>query len=202
VLTDELRFLFRTLERSEDNHVVVLQSRYVVALSEYVAPFLRRAGVGDDIADRFVELADAIGGLRLGIVTDPVCPATIDSRSLDSLTTWLLRGEVGIGLDCLIKSERIKTLKDAADHIAKKYPQLSRLKRNRNDTLASAILSWRNSIREGKAPESDYLKEKSRTYFKKLGALSPEAMFGHAKEVLAETAKKTSETASLRTWKI
>jgi hypothetical protein len=196
-LTVNLRIVFRAPERSGADHVVALQTRYVVALADNIAKFLRRSGVGNDVAERFDELAAAIDGLQRGIITDPVRPAAIGGRAPDGLTKSLLRGDVVLGLRCLEKSARMKTLKDAANYIAKNYPEFNRLKRNSDDDLAGAILSWRASIRDGRTPELEEMRGVDDKYIERLGALSSDDMFAHGERRLMQTAKRTAVTASL-----
>jgi hypothetical protein len=137
-LANNLKFAFGGLIRPTADRIVTLQSRYVVALVN-VAEFLKRSGVEDAIARKFVELADAIGGLRNGVVTDPVRPAIAGGRGPDVHTTWALRADVCIALECFVRAGRGRD--KAAEEIAKEYPVFERLKRNAGATLKGSILS-------------------------------------------------------------
>jgi hypothetical protein len=191
LLVQRLRVLL-----SPHDDVITLQSHYAMALWA-VARFLTAAGE-KDVADRFDELADAIFGLQRGIITDPVRPAAIGGRGPDGSTKWLLRGDVVLGLRCLKKSGRMKTLKDAANYIAKKHPEeFNRLKRNTDDDLAGAIVSWRKSILKGRTPELKEMRVFDDKYIERLGALSADDMFAHGERVLMQTVKRTAVTASL-----
>jgi hypothetical protein len=93
-MTHDLHMIFRAPEKPGANRVTVLQARYATALANSVVRFLRDTGVGDDVAQRFAELAAAIHQLQYGIITDPVRPAKIDGRAPDGLTVGLLRADV------------------------------------------------------------------------------------------------------------
>jgi hypothetical protein len=197
-MTRGLHFVFRTPEKPGVNHVTAVQARYALALADNVAKFMRDAGVGDDIAQRFEELATAILGLRRGIVTDPVRAAEIGGRSSDGLTAWLLRADIVLGLECLIRSQKFNTLKKAAQHVAKRFPkEFDRLKRNPGDDLASSILSWRTRINKRKAPGGDNILAYQHRFFEDHGHLSHDEWIAEAERVLAEAARATAVATSL-----
>jgi hypothetical protein len=190
--TQTLRTVFFSPTKSkapdDADRIITLQSRHVVALGA-IAEFLRRSGGGEDIARRFLELADAISGLRKGIVADLVRPAIPFSRPPDGVVDWAYRHEVVIGLECIVRSGRKKTLKEAAKYISKKYPAFERLKRNDKDNLASAILSWRANIRALKAPNSTEAMAHERNFFESLGNISANEMYARGEQCLTSIAK-------------
>jgi hypothetical protein len=164
------------------DRIVRLQSRHVVAQA-LIAEFLTRWG-SDDVAQRLLELADAISGLRNGTVADLVRPSTPYSRPPDGIVPWSYRHEVVIGLECILRSKK-KTLKEAARYIAKKYPALERLKRNAKDNLEGAIRSWRANIRAGKTPIGEAALAHEHRFFEGLGKLSANEMFRRGEQCLA-----------------
>jgi len=172
----------------EADRIIILQSRHVVALGA-IARFLTRSGGAEDVGRRFLELADAISGLRNGTVADLVRPATRFSRPPDGVVPWAYRHEVVIGLECIVRSGRKKTLQEAAKYISKTYPALGRLKRNQKDDLASAILSWRANIRALKAPNSAEAIAHESAFFEDVGKLSADEMYARGEECLASIAK-------------
>jgi hypothetical protein len=195
-MTHDLRMIFRAPEKPGVNRVTVLQARYAAALANNVVRFLRDTGVGDDIAQRFAELAAAIHGLRLGIITDPVRPAEIDGRGPDGLTAWLLRGDVFLGLECFHRSGKFENLRKAAKAVAKRHRnEFDRLKRNPGDDLATSILSWRSRINQRKAPSSDKILAHNREFFAARGQLSPPEFMAEGEAVLAQAAREAAEAA-------
>jgi hypothetical protein len=194
-MTKELRHVFR--ERPEANQdITVLQARYMLALAEIVPNFMRRAGVGDDIAQRFVELGDAIRGRRFGITAAPVRAAKAGGGGLDGLTVWMLRADVVRGLECFLRAKAFKTQKDAAKNVAERHPtEFGRLKHNDGDNLASAILSWRTRINKRKVQYSDQILAFSRDFFAEREHFSSEEFFAEGERVLAQAAREAAEAA-------
>jgi hypothetical protein len=83
-----------------------MQDRYEKALTA-VAFFLDRSGIDEDIANRFIELASAIRNLRRGTVVDFLSPAVVSGRSPDPQEVWILRLEVILGLECILRSQEM-----------------------------------------------------------------------------------------------
>jgi hypothetical protein len=191
-LTNNLRFLFGTAVKPTADRVVTLQSRYVVALAN-VAMFLERSGVEREIARKFVELADAIGNLRNGVVTDPVRPAIAGGRGPDGHVIWGLRADVCIGLECFVKAGQSRD--QAAKEIAKEYPAFERLKRNANAKLNASILSWRKHINNADVPAGDQLLAHERQFLEVRRHLSPREIRAVGKELLRQAARLTEMSA-------
>jgi hypothetical protein len=187
VLIHNLRLSFRSPAKAGRDSIGLLQARYVRALYD-VAGFLTSIGAGDDIARKFIELADAIGQLRNGTVADIVRPATVGGRGPDGLIVWSLRAEVAIGLECLVRSRKMKKGK-AAEYIAENWPEFDRLKRNTGASLKGSILSWRRNIDQRNAPEANDLLAHERKFFEQHGAAE---MFALGEQVLANAAAETS----------
>src|SRR6516165_8499328 len=191
-LTNNLRYLFGIAVKPTADRVVTLQSRYVVALTN-VAMFLQRSGVEDDIVRKFVELADAIGNLRNGVVTDPVRPAIAGGRGPDGHTIWALRADVCIGLECFVKAGQSRD--QAAKEIARKYPAFERLKRNASAKLNASILSWRKHINNADVPAGDQLLAHERQFLEVRRHLSPREIRAVGKELLRQAARLTEMSA-------
>jgi len=188
-LANNLRFAFQGPIKPTADPVVTMQARYTFALRD-IAKFLERSGV-EDIASRFVELADAINGLRKGTVAGPVRPAIAGGRGPDGHVPWGLRADVVIGLECFLKSG--KKQRRAAKSIADNYPVFGRLKRNSGDNLATAIIAWRRQINERKAPASDERLACQREFFKECGDLPPDEMLALGERHLMQTAAKAAQ---------
>src|SRR6266446_10526014 len=127
VLESLRRKLRKAFRKDGNDETITLQDRYVDAL-DHVAEFLGRAGIDEDIAGKFEELAHAIWALRYGTVAKSVRPAKVGGQGPDGVKVWLLRADVAIGMECILKSQK-KKKRDAAEYIAKKYPIFDRLKR-------------------------------------------------------------------------
>jgi len=143
VLESKLLRAFKT----ESNDPDAMQLRYSVALTA-VANFLWRAGIDEEIAHKFVELASGVKEGSLPFL----CPPKAGGRTYDSQVIWNYRCYVIIGLECILRSGKMK-LQEAARYIAKEYPVFNRLKRNPSHSLATSIISWRRYFNEGKGYE-------------------------------------------------
>jgi hypothetical protein len=190
-LANNLKFAFPTRIKPTDR-VVTLQSGYVVALLN-VAKFLERAGVESDIARKFVELADAIGGLPNGVVTDPVRPAIAGGRGPDGHVLWGLRADVCIALECFVRAGQSR--EKAVEEIAKKYPAFERLKRNPGATLKGSILSWRKHISKADVPAADQILAHEREFLEVRRSLSHKEMRAVGEELLRQAARITELAA-------
>jgi hypothetical protein len=188
------RKLRKAFRKHDYDDTIALQDGYVDAL-DHVAEFFDRAGIDEGIAGKFAELAHAIWGLRYGTVAKSVRPAKVGGQGPDGVTVWCLRADVVIGLECILKSQK-KKKRDAAEYIAKKYPIFDRLKRKPGASLTTSILSWRDRINAGKAPESVALPDQH-SFFQQHCSddLSPTEMFALGEDVLREAAKNTTKAA-------
>jgi hypothetical protein len=176
----------------------------VAALIEWTK-FLGAAGASEDITLKIVGLADAIGQLQNGTVADVVRPTRGGGRGPDGIVAWSLRYDVFIGLECILRSGKTKTIEKAAKYIADNYypvfdrlkrnPKASfdRLKRNRKASLAKAILSWRRRINDGKVPEAEDMLAHQRSFFKQHGDSSPAEWFALGERLLAQAADRTTK---------
>jgi hypothetical protein len=180
-----LRKLRKAFRLSHHDKTIALQDRYAAALC-HVADFLEPAD--EKIANQFLVLASEIEELRYGIVTRALRPAKVGGRGPDGVGTWIFRVDVVIGLECILKSQKMKK-RDAANYIAKKYPVFDQIKRNPDALLASSILSWRDRIKAGKVSEG---LASLRSFFRQHNSddLAPGQMFARGEELLAETAKQ------------
>jgi hypothetical protein len=169
---------------------ITLQARYVVALG-HVAKFLQASGASEEIVLKFIGLADAIGQLKNGTVAEVVRPAEAGGRGPDGIVAWTLRAEVVIGLECILRSRKLRWITEAARHIARKYPIFNRLKRDHDDDLETAMLSWRRRIRDGKAPASEEIAAHQEKFFEEHN--DPAEMFALGEQLLAEAAERTTK---------
>jgi hypothetical protein len=192
-LANNLGYAFGGTLKPTADRVMNLQSRYALALVE-VAHFFERSRVGDDIARKFVELADAIGGLRKGTVAEVLRPASAGGRGPDGHVIWGLRADVCIALECFVRAGEGRD--KAAGEIARLYPALDRLKRNANAKLKASILSWRKHINNADIPAGDQRLACERAFFQARAALSPREMRAVGKELLQKVARIT-ETAAI-----
>jgi hypothetical protein len=193
VLIRNLRFFLLSPNKKKAGHdnITTLQSRYVAALGE-VAHFLTAVGE-EDLALKFIGLADAIGQLKNGTVADVVRPTPAGGRGPDGIVPWSLRHEVVIGLKCILG--KMKTKGKAAKYIADRYPVFDRLKRNPEASLASSILSWRRRIDDGAVPEeAEDILAHERRFFAQYGGenRSPAEMFALGEQLLAQAAERTT----------
>jgi hypothetical protein len=186
LLIERLRVL-----QSPHDDVITLQSHYAVALWA-VAKFLDKAGE-KDLALKIIVLEDALVQLRHGTVADVVRPTSADTRGPDGILLWSQRHEVVKGLECILRSRKMKTIESAAKYIAKNYPAFDRLKRNTDASLPTSIASWRSGIRKGKVPGAEDMLAHERSFFEQYGDLPPTEMFELAKQLLAQAAERTTK---------
>jgi hypothetical protein len=104
---------------------------------------------------------------------------------------WTLRAEVKIGLECILKSRKLRGKAEAAKYIATKYPVFKRLKRDPADNLATSIVSWRRRIRDGVVPASEEIAAHEKKFFAKHNDCPD--MFGLGERLLAEAAERTTK---------
>src|SRR5262249_18493354 len=133
---------------AEADYANAMQVRYTVALTA-VANFLWRAGIDEEIAHKFIELASAINEGSIPFLRPPKA----SGRTYDSQALWAHRACVVIGLECILRSRK-KKLQEAASYIARKYPIFDRLKRNPSASLPKSIISWRRYFEEGRGHEN------------------------------------------------
>jgi hypothetical protein len=187
-LIHNLRVVLATPVKADD--AITLQARYVIALG-YVAEFLRASNASEEVVFKFLGLADAIGQLKNGTVAEVVRPAEAGGRGPDGIVAWSLRAEVVIGLECLLKSRKLRGKAEAARHIAAKYPIFNRLKRDPDDKLVTSMLSWRRRIRDGVVPASEEIAAHEKKFFEEHND-APD-MFGLGERLLAEAAGRTTK---------
>jgi hypothetical protein len=187
-LANNLKFAFGVSIKPTANRTLVLQARYAFALAD-IAEFLERSGVEGDIARKFVELADAIGALRNGVVTDPVRPAKAGGRGPDVHTIWGLRHDVCLARECFVRAGQGRD--KAAEEIAKRHPVFDRLKRNARSTLKGSILSWRKRISNADVPAGDKRLAREREFLEARRNLSREEWRAVGEELLREAARIT-----------
>ena len=133
--------------------------------------------------------------LRYGTVAKSVRPAKVGGRGPDGVKVWFLRGDVAIGLECILKSQKMKK-REAAEYVAKNYPIFDRLKRKHDASLPTSILSWRDRINAGKVPEGINMPDQGRFFQQHHSSdLSPTEMFALGEDVLRKAAKDTANAA-------
>jgi hypothetical protein len=183
VMTD-LRVLESKLSNAfeaEADYANAMQVRYAVALTA-VANFLMGAGIEEEIAHKFIELASAIKEGSIPFLRPPKA----SGRTYDSQVIWNYRCYVVIGLEFILRSRKMK-LQDAARYIAKEYPVFDRLKRNPSDSLPKSIISWRRYFNEGKGYE--YLRASMEKFYQPCVSVE---MFERAKRALRVAAEDTA----------
>ena len=169
---------------AEADYPNAMQDRYVVAQTAF-ANFLMGAGIDEKIAHKFIELAS---GMKQGSLPF-LHPPEASGRTYDSEVIWNYRGYVVIGLECILRSGKMK-LRPAAKYIAKEYPVFDRLKRNPSDSLATSIISWRRYFDEGKGYE--YLRANMDMFYQPCDSAE---MFERAKRALRIAAEDTARDA-------
>ena len=177
VLESKLLRAFKT----ESNDPDAMQLRYSVALTA-VANFLWRAGIDEEIAHKFVELASGVKEGSLPFLRPPKA----GGRTYDSQVIWNYRCYVIIGLECILRSGK-KKLQEAARYIAEEYPVFDRLKRNPSDSLATSIISWRRYFNEERGYEP--LRASMEMFYQ---PCDPAEMFERAKRALRVAAEYTA----------
>jgi len=144
-----------------------------------VANFLEKSDVKNEIVRKFFELGTFIEEGSLPFLRPPKA----SGRTYDSLTLWIPRAYVVVGLECILRSGKMK-LQDAARYIAKEYPVFNRLKRNPSHCLAKSIISWRRYYNEGRGYE--YVREEMAKHYE---PRPPDKMFEYAEAFLQRAAK-------------
>jgi hypothetical protein len=164
------------------DYAKAMQDRYVVALTA-VANFLVKAGIEEEIAHKFAELASAISEGSVPFLQPPKA----SGRTFDSQAIWMNRAYAVVGLECILRSKKMNK-QDAARYIAKKYPVFNRLKRNPSASLANSILSWRRYYDEGRGYE--HIREEMAKHYQ---LRPPDKMFEHGEVVLQKAAKLVAQ---------
>ena len=180
VLETKLLRAFKTESSNPD----AMQLRYSVALRA-TANCLMRVGIEEEIAHKFIELASAIKEGSIPFLRSPKA----SGRTYDSQVIWNYRCYVVIGLECILRSRKMK-LQEAARYIAKKYPIFDRLKRNPSDSLAKSIISWRRYFAEGKGHE--YARAEMDKFYEPCDSAE---MFERGKRALKKAAEITAKAA-------
>src|SRR5262245_61692581 len=147
----DLRVLERKLSnafKTESNDPDAMRLRFSVALTAFANFLTGGAGIDEEIAHKFIELASAIKGGSIPFLRSPKA----SGRTYDSEVIWNYRCDVVIGLGCIVRSGKMK-LREAARYIAKEYPVFNRLKRNPSHSLATSIIAWRRYFDEGSGYE-------------------------------------------------
>jgi hypothetical protein len=182
------------ISEADQSDIVKLQSWYMLALNQ-VTNFLVASGASADVVRGFIYLTDAIGQLRNGTIANVVCPVPANRQGPDGIVVWSLRAEVVKGLECILRSGKMKKLEDAAKHIAKKYPAFDRLKRHPERSLKTSILSWRRRINDGMVPEAEDVLAHQRSFFEQRRGdnCSPAEMFALGERLLTQAAEHTTK---------
>jgi len=184
----DLRVLERKLSnafKTESNDPDAMQLRFSVALTA-VANFLTGgAGIDEEIAHKFIELASAIKEGSIPFLRSPKA----SGRTYDSQALWAHRACVVIGLERILRSRKMK-LQEAASYIARKYPIFDRLKCNPSASLPKSIISWRRYFEEGRGHE--YFRAKMAEHYQ---SRDPTKMFEYGERVLKKTAKIVAQAA-------
>jgi hypothetical protein len=186
-LKDLERKLSNAFEEAKADPTNGMRDFCVVALPA-VANFLEKSDVKNEIVRKFFELATYIDEGRLPFLRPPKA----SGRTYDSLTLWIPRAYVVVGLECILRSRKMKK-QEAAKYIAKKYPvfnTLKSLKRNSSHSLAKSIISWRRYYNEGRGYER--LREQMAKHYE---PRSPDEMFKHAETVLQKAAETVAQAA-------
>jgi hypothetical protein len=141
---------------------VEMRLRHIHALM-WLAQFFKKSGKGNDVANRFADLATALWGLKDGVVHPVLAANRSRGRSADRSDIWTLRILAANGLECLLRSKVYSSQQEASAAAAKEYPELKKLLRPKGDagvnkrkkiTLASSLRSWRNAVARGKVQDS------------------------------------------------
>jgi hypothetical protein len=141
---------------------VEMRLRHIHALM-WLAQFFKKSGKGNDVANRFADLATALWGLKDGVVHPVLAANRSRGRSADRSDIWTLRILAANGLECLLRSNVYSSQQEASAAAAKEYPELKKLMRPKGDagvnkrkkiTLASSLRSWRNAVARGKVKDS------------------------------------------------
>jgi hypothetical protein len=151
-----------------------------------VANFLEKSDVKNEIVRKFFELATFIDEGSLPFLRPPKARG----RTADSLTLWIPRAYVVVGLECILSSGKMKKKVEAAKYIAKKYPVFNTLKRHSSHSLAKSIISWRRYYNKGKGYER--LREQMAKHYE---PRPPDEMFKYAETVLQKTAELVAQAA-------
>jgi len=175
----KLKLAYEALE-SDPN----MRDFYVVALTA-VANFLEKSDVKNAIPHKFIELASFIHEGSLPFLTPPKA----SGRTYDSQAFWVPRAYAVVGLECILRSEKMD-MEDGAKYIAKKYPVFNRLKRDPSRSLAKSIISWRRYYNEGRGYE--YVREEMAKHYE---PRPPDEMFEYAETFLQKAAKIVAQAA-------
>jgi hypothetical protein len=176
--------LSNAFEEAKADPTNAMRDFCVVALPA-VANFLEKSDVKNEIVRKFFELATFIDEGSLPFLRPPKA----SGRTYDSLTLWIPRGYVVVGLECILRSGKMKK-QEAAKYIAKKYPVFNTLKRNSSHSLAKSIISWRRYYNEGRGNE-----RQREQMAKRYEPRPPDEMFKYAETVLQKTAELVAQAA-------
>jgi hypothetical protein len=145
-LTGRLRKVTRSAAPKDMGAIEVRQTRYCLAVLA-VARFVKDSGIGDDVANELVSLAQAIGDLQDGIQSPYLKAAQRNKgRVPDQTEVWQARVDAVLGLEGLIASG-IEP-REAAKHAAAKYRGLKNLCRGENRKLGASLTSWRDVLNQ------------------------------------------------------
>jgi hypothetical protein len=144
ILRRGLREAFRLPSVDEIAPPIEERMRFVIALMK-LAKFLQATGIGDDVAQKFADMAGYLSGLESGI-QHPVLTATAKAgRALDRLDVWMVRVTAVNGLECLIRGGL--SVEAAARSAATKYTSLKLLLRPGDKIeLKGSLISWRKKL--------------------------------------------------------
>jgi hypothetical protein len=162
LLVEGLQKIFRSQTQGALEPTMELRGRYICA-AYFLAKFFKMTGSGNDVAYHFANLASALDGLQDGIVHPVLRAKQLNSRPGDRSDVWRLRVLAATGLECLIRGLDLSRI-TAAAQVAKDYPALKRLHRERSDqkaaeiseeaALKSSLLSWLDAVKSGELNDS------------------------------------------------
>jgi uncharacterized protein YoaH (UPF0181 family) len=191
VLTRSLRTIFRAAPAGEN--ITALQGQYTLALAG-LAQFIKRCGIGDDISQRFEELAAAMGDLPSGTRAPILTPAK--RTPVERSDIWSVRVNAVLGVESLILSGLSPD--DAIKLVATKYRDLDRLRAPNKGDLKTSLKSWRNRLTQGRV-ENAVAKAAFITEMKKLqytaAISSPGDRRKYAHDILAAAVRRAKTLA-------
>jgi hypothetical protein len=136
-----LNKIFDPALTTEVGELNAVRIKYHLALSE-IARFLYDTPDVDPTVGRAIDyLAACFTDLAIGIVPAIMDAARSRGGKRDSSVVWLFRAEIAASLDAFVLAGENEI--DAAAWIAKRHPDLDRLKRRARDALSSSIINWR-----------------------------------------------------------
>jgi hypothetical protein len=140
----DLQELDREKSRVHSTTVGNTRARCIKTLT-MLGGYLRLLAGGTEASACIDRILVALLDLEIGI-TDPLLKA-VGTNKGDPAYIWLARMETVLALERFIRSGTSR--EQAARQVARRYPELARLKRGENRDLASSILSWQVRFMNG-----------------------------------------------------